>query len=94
MFNGITALEDWEVLKTADSKLWERSQVKLLIYINNVKDTLLFLEKIMIGRHVQSAIAPEVFLAALLVGFHIQNCIFTNNYTGAYTLYCHFSLSL
>lgn len=78
---------------SADSKLWERCQVKLLIYINNVKATLLFLEKIIIGRHVQSAIAPEVFLAALLVGFHIQNCIFTNNYTRAYTLYCHFSLS-
>lgn len=79
----------------ANSKLWESCQVKLLTYINNVKATLLlFLEKIIIGRYVQSAIAPEVFLEALLVGFHIQNCVFTNNYTRASTLYCHFSLSL
>lgn len=50
-------------------------------------------KKIIIGRHGPSAIAPEVLLAALLVGFDIQNFIFTNNYTRAYTLYCHFSLS-
>lgn len=52
-------------------QLWERCQEKLLIYINSVKTTLLFLEKIIILRCVQSAIAPERLLAAFLLGLYI-----------------------
>lgn len=55
----------------AGFNLWERFQEKLLNYINNVKTTLLFFEKIIISRYVQSAIAPEGLVATLLLRLYI-----------------------
>lgn len=55
----------------AGFNLWERFQEKLLNYINNVKTTLLFFEKIIISRYVQSAIAPEGLVATLLLKLYI-----------------------